>query len=72
MKPTSRKWIEAAKILGADPSAVVRCPEHDDDILTVEDVSSPADPDLFDRHLRCQTCGAQNVLVRMRRSSSRQ
>jgi hypothetical protein len=69
MKATSSKWIEAAKTLGANPNAIVRCPEHDDDILLVREVDSPSEPGVFDRYLTCRGCGAHNLLIRMRRHS---
>ena len=40
MSPSAKRWVEAAKVLGADPSAKVRCPENDDGVLTVRDVRS--------------------------------
>ena len=63
--PTARKWLEAGKILAADPSKAVRCPEHDDGFLRVRDQVFNADPTMLERYLVCETCGARNV-IRMR------
>jgi hypothetical protein len=65
MKPSSKKWIEAAKILEADPSARVRCPVRDDGFLRVQDVVFTTDSSMMERHLICETCGATNS-IRMR------
>lgn len=62
---TTKKWIEAAKILIRDPSAAVRCPERSDGFLTVRDVVARDDPTMMERYLVCGACGASNV-VRMR------
>ena len=61
-----QRWIEAAKQLGADASATVRCPRCDAAELTVQDVPFERDPSQLERILRCPTCGAMNAL-RMRR-----
>ncbi len=63
--PIALKWLEAAKVLAVDPSASVRCPERDDDVLRVHDELFKDDPTMMDRYLVCPTCGARNVL-RMR------
>jgi hypothetical protein len=65
MTPTGRKWVEAAKVLAVDPSAVVRCPERDDGVLVVHDEVFPNNPNMMERYLVCQTCGARNI-IRMR------
>ncbi len=67
MRPESLKWIEAAKVLAADPEAKVHCPKNEDEFLEVHDVPNPADPDQFERHLICPGCGATNILL-MRKS----
>ena len=69
MNETSKRWIAAGIKLSADPRAKVRCPVGDDGYLTVEDAPGP-DEGTFDRYLRCPTCGATEVLVRMKRGSS--
>ncbi len=53
MNDTRRKWVAAAATLAADPSARIRCPNCDDDYLSVSDVSYEADPTIFSRYLRC-------------------
>lgn len=60
--PTARKWLDAGKILAADPSKAVRCPERDDGVLLVHDEVFKADPKIMERYLICETCGARNVL----------
>jgi DNA-directed RNA polymerase subunit RPC12/RpoP len=65
MNEISRRWVEAGKILAADPSAKVRCPQCGGGVLEVEDVGNPVNSDEFERYLRCPICGARNVL-RMR------
>jgi hypothetical protein len=56
------RWVEAAKVLAADPRARVPCPRHGDGILEVHDVADPADPTSIERHLRCPVCGAGNII----------
>ncbi len=58
VSPEWRRWVEAAKILAADPTAHVSCPRHGDGILEVIDVPVPGDPDTVERYLRCPVCGA--------------
>lgn len=62
---TARRWIEAAKVLIADGSAVVVCPERGDGTLAVHDEISESDPTVMERYLVCDKCGARNV-IRMR------
>jgi hypothetical protein len=67
MSDASRdRWVEAAKVLAADPAAVVRCPEKDDGVLIVHDEPFASDPTMMERYLVCGACGARNV-IRMRR-----
>ena len=61
MTPTAKKWTQAGKILAADPSAIVRCPEREDGVLRVHDEVAPPG-DVMERYLVCETCGARNVL----------
>lgn len=61
--PTARKWVEAGKLLAADPSKAVRCPERDDGLLRVRDEIFEADPTMIERYLVCETCGARNILL---------
>jgi hypothetical protein len=57
-----QRWVEAGKILAADPRAQVLCPRHGDGYLTVTDVPVAGDPTQLERHLRCPVCGAQNII----------
>jgi len=59
---SARRWIEAGKILAADKSALVRCPECEDGVLTVHDEVSASDPIMIERYLICEKCGARNVI----------
>jgi hypothetical protein len=62
MKQTeTTRWIEAAKILGRDPRAEVRCPRNEDAILVVEDQAHEGQR-TFERHMRCPKCGAYNAM----------
>jgi hypothetical protein len=68
VKESSRQWIEAAKTLNADPSALVRCPENGDGLL--EATWLPATSDEAGRGelmLRCQVCGAVNYALYAKR-----
>jgi len=58
-------WIDAAKILIADPAASVACPECGKGMLAVRDTVSVVDPTVMERSLVCERCGACNV-IRMR------
>jgi hypothetical protein len=62
MTTVARKWLEAGKVLAADPSKAVRCPERDDGLLRVHDEVFTADPTMMERYLVCDICGARNVL----------
>jgi hypothetical protein len=61
MTPAGKKWIEAGKILAADPSAIVRCPERHDGILLVHDEMMPGG-EMMERYMVCEACGARNIL----------
>jgi predicted RNA-binding Zn-ribbon protein involved in translation (DUF1610 family) len=67
MESTSRKWIEAGKVLAQDPMAQVPCPTCGAEFLEVVDHPWDQDPSLSDRQLRCPQCGATETLVRMRK-----
>jgi hypothetical protein len=58
----SRRWLEAGKALATDPAAVVKCPVCQEGNLTVRDVPI-AGTLKFERIMRCQNCGAFNVLL---------
>ena len=60
--PEWPRWVEAAKVLAADPRAQVPCPRHGDGTLEVHDIADPADPTSIERHLRCPVCGATNII----------
>jgi hypothetical protein len=65
MVTNTERWIAAGIKLSTDPTARVRCPVKDDGYLVVTDVPG-RDVGTFDRYLRCPTCGATEILVRMR------
>jgi hypothetical protein len=71
MKPESKKWVEAAIILGRDPTAKVRCPVCDQAFLTVRDVFPSPDSSMFERYLECPNCKSRNIM-RMTRPASPQ
>lgn len=69
MKAESKKWLDAAIVLGRDPTAKVRCPVCEREYLTVRDVyPDPASED-FERYLECPNCRSRNIM-RMKRSSA--
>ena len=61
-KEKVQKWVAAAKVLGVDPTQIVRCPERDDGVLVVKDVAFENDPAMMERYLVCDTCGAGNAM----------
>jgi DNA-directed RNA polymerase subunit RPC12/RpoP len=69
MKPESKKWIDAAIVLGRDPTAKVRCPVCEREYLTVRDVYPEPDSENFERYLECPNCKSRNIM-RMKRSSA--
>jgi DNA-directed RNA polymerase subunit RPC12/RpoP len=62
----SKKWIDAAIVLGKDPTATVQCPVCEAAELTVRDVFPTSDADVFERYLECPNCGARNVMRKKR------
>lgn len=58
----TKRWIEAGKILAADPAAKVRCPACDDDFLVVTDIPIEGTAK-FERLLSCPRCHSKNVLL---------
>jgi len=68
MKAESKKWLDAAILLGRDPTAKVRCPVCEHEYLMVRDVYPEPDSDLFERYLECPNCKSRNIM-RMKRSS---
>ena len=69
MTLTGKKWVEAARILAKDPTAIVQCPQNGDGELLVRDVVSPDAPDIIERFLTCEKCGAWNS-IRLQGSGS--
>jgi predicted RNA-binding Zn-ribbon protein involved in translation (DUF1610 family) len=63
MKETSKRWIEAGSEFAHSPSARVPCPQCGRAWLQAEDVSRLDDLRLVDRYLRCEACGAQQVIT---------
>ena len=62
---TSKLWVEAAKVLGVNPEAIVNCPECKVGTLKVKD--EPIEIwNKIDRYLYCDTCGKYNVLTMSR------
>ena len=59
MKDTTKRWLEAAKILCEDPNQSVRCPECNESDLTVKDVESGS---IVERHLICPKCNKYNAM----------
>lgn len=66
MKQSSRDWVEAGVILAKNAKAYVPCPVCADGPIEVVDVPHPGDPQRFDRYLRCSSCGAKQVLDRLK------
>lgn len=69
MKDESKKWLEAATVLGNDPTAKVRCPVCEHEYLTVLDAYPEPHSDLFEKYLECPNCKSRNIM-RMKRSSA--
>ncbi|MDB4956214.1 MAG: hypothetical protein JWO36_3783 [Myxococcales bacterium] len=67
MKSESQKWIDAAIVLGRDPTAKVRCPVCDDAELVVRDIYPTPEADVFERYLECPKCGSRNIMRMKRR-----
>ena len=65
----TQRWIEAAKVLSDDATALVRCPRCLEGPLLVRDIRNKLDPELLERVLTCSACGAMNAL-RMRRPAT--
>jgi len=60
MNEESKRWIDAGKILGLDPTAHVLCPKCQTEVLSVTD--QPLDATHLERHLRCPKCNAYNSI----------
>jgi DNA-directed RNA polymerase subunit RPC12/RpoP len=62
MTPEAKLWLDAAMILGRDPSAKVRCPVCAAADLIVRDVYPSLDADVFERYLECPSCKSRNIM----------
>lgn len=58
-----RRWIEAGKCIAIDPEAKVLCPVCQIGYLRVTDVTNDHNPSEFERHMKCDHCGAYNALL---------
>lgn len=63
MKPETKKWIEAGKLLQYDPKAIVQCPECGIGTLQVKDEPIGNSSNRIDRYLICNNCGKWNVIT---------
>ena len=70
MTAESKRWIDAAILLGRDPAAKVRCPVCERDDLKVRDVYPAPDSDVLERYLECPSCKSMNIM-RMNRQLGR-
>jgi predicted RNA-binding Zn-ribbon protein involved in translation (DUF1610 family) len=61
-----RRWIAAGALLAEDRNARVACPKCGHEFLRVEDVPAQDEDRTFSRYLRCENCGATEVLDRLR------
>lgn len=59
---TSKKWIEACKLLGVDSTKKVKCPKCGQVDLQVQDVINEENNILVERILYCSFCGARNFI----------
>ena len=62
MKNETIGWINAGAIIADDPTALIRCPECQNDYLNVKDIRTKNDIELLERHMVCPSCKAWNVL----------
>jgi uncharacterized C2H2 Zn-finger protein len=61
---TWKAWVEAATILGAEPTAMVKCPVCGQADLDVHDEPIASVPERrWERYLTCPRCGARNVML---------
>jgi hypothetical protein len=65
MTEASKRWIEAAKVLAADKTATVACPECREGTLRVIDerFSFGVLTGMVDRYLTCDLCGKWEVVT---------
>lgn len=64
----SRRWVEAAKVLGGDPKASVPCPKCGQGTLKV--IDAPFDVNKIDRYMQCPVCQACCVMTLLDRDQS--
>lgn len=57
---SAKRWIEAAKRVGAGELAGIRCPENCDDFLEIDWIQGPGETGEY--RMRCPSCGAVNFL----------
>lgn len=67
IKDKVSKWVEAGKILGADPNECVQCPECEYEYLEMINIPNTLNPIEFERCISCPKCKSRNFL-RMKRS----
>ena len=58
----AKRWLDAATILGRDPTAKVPCPVCAEANLSVRDVYPQPDAEVFERYLECSSCGGRTVM----------
>jgi len=64
MNETTRKWIEAGRILQTDTKAIVACPECSIGTLIIKDEPvADGNNQTIDRYLICNNCGKWNVIT---------
>lgn len=59
---TVKRWIAAGKRIAADPEDKVLRPLCLRDYLQINDIVNDSNPSEFERHMKCNLCGAYNVL----------
>lgn len=56
MNRRMQEWLDAAKILAANPTATVVCPKCGNANLVVTDIPYLADKSRWERHILCPAC----------------
>lgn len=64
---TRKAWIEAAKILGTDPTGLVPCPVCREANLAVQDVHVEGS-NKFERIMQCPSCGSRTIMLMTRKN----
>lgn len=62
MDPVSQRWLEVAKLIEKNKTAIVACPQCTIGTLLVKDEPIPA-WEKTDRYIICYNCGAHNVMT---------